>query len=117
MFLIKTHNRFLRGNVSYLVKFRISTKEEHTEQNSDKWEGGLPQQCSELFHRKSMNSKSTCIQKIIRVILFFYTNESDSGDTEKAQYPIPTYQRSNYSIQNIYVTFREINKGNTAKRK
>jgi len=75
------------------------------------------EQCSELFHRKNMNSKSTCIQKIIRVILFFYTNESDSGDTEKAQYPIPTYQRSNYSIQNIYVTFREINKGNTAKRK
>jgi hypothetical protein len=48
---------------------------------------------------------------------FLYTNESGSVDAEKAQHPIPTYQKSNYSTQSIYVTFWEINKGNTAKRK
>jgi hypothetical protein len=57
MFLIKTHNRFLRGNVSCLVKFRISTKEEHTEQNSDKWEGGLPRFCKWAMFRALSQEK------------------------------------------------------------
>ena len=55
--------------------------------------------------------------RIIIVVLFLYTNESGSVDAEKAQHPIPTYQKSNYSTQSIYVTFWEINKRNTAKRK